>query len=83
MALFIFRIIYSQWGTSTNWNLSSKKTFLSQKLLKAVEKWEEDKKCQGQSFVNNETNYDDTDKEDEYVFRQNLFSSMDKEDLDT
>jgi len=59
------------------------KTHLSQKLLKAVEKWEEDKKCQGQSFVNNETDFDDTDEEDEYVFRQRLFSSIDKENSDT
>ena len=58
-------------------------THLSQKLLKVVEKWEEDKKCQGQSFVNNETDFDDTDEEDEYVFRQRLFSSIDKENSDT
>jgi len=60
-----------------------KKTHLSQKLLKLVEKWEEDKKCQGQSFVNNETDSYDTDEEDEYVFRQRLFSSIDKENSDT
>ena len=58
------------------------KTHLSQKLLKTVEKWE-DKKCQGQSFINNKTDSDDTDKEDEYVFRQRLFSSIDKENSDT
>ena len=50
--------------------------------LKTVEKWEEDKKCQGQSFVNNETASDDTDEENEYVFRQRLFSSIDKENSD-
>jgi len=59
------------------------KTLLSQKLLKVVEKWEKDKKCQGQSFVNNETDPDDTDEDDEYIFRQKLFSSIDKENSDT
>ena len=59
------------------------KTCLSQKLLKAVEKWEEEKKCQGQSFVNNEIDSDDTDEENKYVFRQRLFSTIDKEDFDT
>ena len=42
-----------------------------------------DKKCQGQSFVNNETIPDDTDEDDEYIFRQKLFSSIDKENSDT
>jgi len=83
MALLIFWIIYPLRGTQTNWFFFSEKTFLSQKLLKAVEKWEEDKKCQGQSFVNNETDSDDTDKGDEYIFRQKLFSTIDKENSDT
>ena len=60
-----------------------KKTCLSQKLIKAIEKWEEDNKCQGQSFVNNETDSDDIDEENIYVFRQRLFSMIDKENSDT
>ena len=63
-------------------NFFSEKTFLSQKLLKAVEKWKEDKKCQGQSFLNNEADPDDTDEDDQYIFRQKLFSSIDKENSD-
>ena len=35
-----------------------------------------------QSFVNNETDSDDIDEENEYVFRQKLFSSIDKENSD-
>ena len=56
---------------------------LSQKLLKQVDLWVEENKCQKQSFVNNETDSDDTDEEDKYVFRQRLFSTIDKENFDT
>jgi len=59
------------------------KSCLSQKLLKKVYLWVEEKKWQKQSFVNNEIDSDDTDEEDEYVFRQRLFSTIDKENYDT
>ena len=64
-------------------NSFSGKTFLSQKLLKVAEKLEENKKCQGQSFINNETNFEDTNKDNDYIFIQKLFSTINKENSDT
>jgi len=64
-------------------NSFSEKTFLSQKLLKAVKKWEEDKKCQPLCFINNETDFKDTDEDDDFIFRQKLFSTINKEYSDT
>lgn len=60
-------------------NSFSRKTSLSQKNFKEVKKWEEDKKCQPRGFINNETNSEDTDKDDDSIFRQKLFSTINKE----
>ena len=50
-------------------NSFSEKNFLSQKLLKAIKKWEEDKKCQARSFINNETDSEDIDEDNDSIFR--------------
>ena len=50
-------------------NSFSEKNFLSQKLLKAIKKWEEYKKCQARSFINNETDSEDIDEDNDSIFR--------------